>query len=72
MHLSEERREVHQVMHLLPHQVLFISKVEEEDAMQEMHHEMERRAAARGAMTTAMIGAVFMVSGGRARLQSQS
>jgi hypothetical protein len=37
--LSEERREVCQVMHLLPQQVSFrLSKVEEEDMMQEMHH----------------------------------
>jgi hypothetical protein len=36
---------------------LFVRKVEEEDAMQEMHHEMEMRTATREAMTTAMIGA---------------
>ena len=67
MHLSEERREVHQVMHLLLQQVLFTSKVDEDDAMQEMHCEMERRAATRGATITAMIGDIFMVSGGRVK-----
>ncbi len=30
MHLSVERREVHQLTHLMPQQVLFISEVEEE------------------------------------------
>jgi hypothetical protein len=60
VHLSEKRREVHQVIHLLPQQVLLISKVEEEDAMQEMHHEMERKAATRGARMVAMIGAVLL------------
>ncbi len=35
----------------------FISKVVEEDMMQETHHDMEVRAAPREAMTTAMIGA---------------
>jgi hypothetical protein len=33
---------------------------------------MKRRAAKRGETTMAMIGAVFMVRGGRVRLQSQS
>jgi hypothetical protein len=52
----------------------FISKVEEEDGMQETHREMERRAVMRGATTMAMIGAVgvFMVRGGRMRMQYQS
>jgi hypothetical protein len=59
VHLSEERREVHQVMHLLLQQVLFTSKVDEDDAMQEMHCEMERRAATSGTVTMAMIGAVL-------------
>ncbi len=60
------------MMHLLQQQVLFISKVEEEDGMQETHHETERRSATRGATTTAMIGAVFMVNRERVRLQNKS
>ncbi len=57
-------------MHLLPQQVSFKSKVEEEDAMQETHCEIERSAATRGAMPTATIGAIFMVSEGRVRLRN--
>ncbi len=39
--------------------------------MQELYHEIETRAAMRGTTTMPMIGAVFMVSGGRVRLQNQ-
>jgi hypothetical protein len=35
--------------------------------MPETHCEMERRAATRGATITAMIGDIFMVSGGRVK-----